>query len=193
MRPKKTGTDEVSETGGEAVAAKRRRRDGRGWGPFSGAQLTVIIVAIAVMIMLPVGAFAVVSGSNVFVTDAVTGKQQKVNAAGQAQVEVQTLNVLIASGTTTVDPFTSSPIFSDLTVSHYHGVRLFVGETGAAPTSQTATVTSSLVPFVLDSFVMNTNDITRFYEVPGYKMSLSVLNGTPDPATFTWRLYGRTN
>jgi flagellar basal body-associated protein FliL len=193
MRPRKSGKDELSEMGTEAVAGKRRSRDGRGLGPFSGAQLTVIIVAIAVMILLPVGAFAVVSGSNVFVTDAVTGKQQKVNAAGQAQVEPQTLNVLIASGTTSVDAFMSSPIFTDVTVSHYRAVRLFIGESGAAPTSQTATVTSSLVPFVLDSFVMNTNDITRYYEVPGYKMSLSVLNGTADPATFTWRLYGRTN
>ena len=193
MRPKKVNMDAVPESGTEAIADKRQRRDGRGWGPFSGAQLTVIIVAIAVMILLPIGAFAAVTGSNVFVTDAVTGKQQKVNAAGQASVEVQATTVLVASGTVTVDPFTSAPIFSDITVSKYRGMRLFIGETGAAATSQTATLTSSLVPFVLDSFVMNTNDITRFYEDPGYKVSLSVLNGTPDPATFTWRLYGRTN
>jgi hypothetical protein len=193
MRPRKVNVDAGSESGGEAVVAKKRRNDGRGWGPFSGGQLTVIIVAIAVMILLPVGAFAAVAGSNVFVTDATSGKTQVVNAAGQAEVEVQAKTVLIASGSSTVDPFTSSAIFSNITVERYRGMRLYLGESGAAPTSQTATLTSSLVPFVLDSFVMNTNDISRFYDDPGYKVSLSVLNGTADPATFTWRLYGRTN
>lgn len=60
----------------------------RGWGPFSGAQLTIIIVAVILMILLPVGAFAVASGSNSFVTDATTGKHATVNANGQLATTV---------------------------------------------------------------------------------------------------------
>jgi hypothetical protein len=49
----------VEETiNGEAVPGKRRRREGRGWGPFSGAQLTVVIVAIAAMFAIPTAALA---------------------------------------------------------------------------------------------------------------------------------------
>ena len=67
------------------------------WGPFSGAQLTVIIVAIAVMVMLPVGAFAV-SGTNSSITDAVSGKQASVNTNGALSVAPSATNALIASG-----------------------------------------------------------------------------------------------
>ena len=42
----------------------RRRREGRGWGPFSGGQLTVIIVTFAALLLFPVGAWAL-SFSNV--------------------------------------------------------------------------------------------------------------------------------
>jgi hypothetical protein len=61
---------------------KSNSRTGRGLGPFTGRQLTAIICVIAVMVMLPVGAFAV-SGTNSFVTDKGTGKQAKVTGAGQ--------------------------------------------------------------------------------------------------------------
>jgi hypothetical protein len=45
---------------GEAVPAKPRRREGRGLGPFSGGQLTIVIVAICAVFALPaaVGAAA---------------------------------------------------------------------------------------------------------------------------------------
>lgn len=59
------------------------RRGGRGWGPFSGRQLTIIIVAVVVIVGLPVGAFAVVSGSNSFITDTVSGAHATVDGAGQ--------------------------------------------------------------------------------------------------------------
>ena len=55
----------------------------RGFGPFSGGQLTLIIVTVVVMVGLPVGAFAVVKGSNSFITDATSGKHAKVSASGQ--------------------------------------------------------------------------------------------------------------
>src|SRR3954468_11693229 len=56
-------------------------------GPFTGRQLTTVIVAIVVMVMLPVGAMAV-TGSNVFVTDATSGARAKVDTAGNVQSKV---------------------------------------------------------------------------------------------------------
>ena len=64
---------------GEASGDVRATR--RGWGPFSGAQLTVIICTLIVMILFPVGAWAV-AGSNVFVTDASNGRRVGVDAKG---------------------------------------------------------------------------------------------------------------
>ena len=45
------------------------RAESRGWGPFTGGQLTAIVITLAIVIGFPVAAFAV-TGSNVFVTDA---------------------------------------------------------------------------------------------------------------------------
>jgi hypothetical protein len=58
---------------------------GRGLGPFTGRQLATIIVAVIVMLMLPVGAWAV-SGSNVFLTDATSGTHAAVNSTGALTV-----------------------------------------------------------------------------------------------------------
>jgi hypothetical protein len=57
----------------------------RTWGPFTGGQLTTIIVAIVVMALFPVGAWAA-SGSNAFVTDAVSGQHASVNSTGALNV-----------------------------------------------------------------------------------------------------------
>jgi len=54
-------------------------------GPFSGTQLTVIIVTVAVLLLFPAGAWAV-AGSNVFVTDSGTGSHAFVSGAGQLNV-----------------------------------------------------------------------------------------------------------
>jgi hypothetical protein len=56
-----------------------RRRDGRGLGPFSGGQLTMIIVTIALVVGFPVAASAV-TGSNSFITDFTSGTHAKVDA-----------------------------------------------------------------------------------------------------------------
>ena len=60
-------------------------RQSRGLGPFSGAQLTIIIVTFALLLLFPIGAWAV-SGSNVFVTDAISGQHASVNTAGALNV-----------------------------------------------------------------------------------------------------------
>jgi hypothetical protein len=179
-----------SESGG---AGLRRGRSGRGWGPFSGGQITVIILAVVVMVGLPVGAFAVVSGSNVFVTDATSGKHATVNPGGQMLVAVKAQTAIVTSGSMTVAPFSSATLFSNKPVGAYGGVRLLLGQTGASPTSQSVNVLSSVVPYVVDSFVMDTADISRFYAVPGVGLSLTVTNGTADPAAYTWRVYGRSD
>jgi hypothetical protein len=57
-------------------------RERRGWGPFSGGQLTAIILGLAFAVAVPVGAHAAVAGSNVFVTDDTSGKHAKVDASG---------------------------------------------------------------------------------------------------------------
>ncbi len=85
MGLRKNQTDVIDGTVGEAGADARRRREGRGWGPFSGGQLSAIIITLAIVIGFPVAAFAV-TGSNVFVTDAASGTHAKVNASGQLSV-----------------------------------------------------------------------------------------------------------
>src|SRR5712691_10411849 len=63
----------------------RRRREGRGWGPFSSGHLTIIIVTVVIVVAFPFAAFAV-TGNNVFVTDASSGNQAQV-ASGQLKVD----------------------------------------------------------------------------------------------------------
>jgi hypothetical protein len=60
----------------------------RGFGPFTGGQLTTIIVTFAVLLLVPIGAWAV-TGSNVFVTDATSGSTAKVDASGSLQTRVK--------------------------------------------------------------------------------------------------------
>lgn len=62
----------------EATRQSETRRPGRGLGPFTGAQLTVLILALVLAVAFPMGAWAV-SGSNTFVTDALTGVHAKVD------------------------------------------------------------------------------------------------------------------
>ncbi|MDP9334683.1 MAG: hypothetical protein M3Q30_15450 [Actinomycetota bacterium] len=85
MRLRKNQSDAIDGTAGEAGAAKRRRREGRGWGPFSGGQLTIIIVTFALLLLFPIGAWAL-TFSNVAITDPGGVNQAKVNAFGQLSV-----------------------------------------------------------------------------------------------------------
>ena len=178
---------------GEAGSDRRLRRGGRGWGPFSGAQLTVIVTAVVVMVMLPVGAFAVVSGSNAFVTDATSGKHAAVNTLGQLTVADGATTVATNFGTMTIDPLATVQLFTGVDGKSFRSVRVIMDETGASPSAQSVTIYSGSVPFVLDNFFMNTQDVSRVYDVPGYQMTMEVTNLSPNPATYVWRLYGRSN
>jgi hypothetical protein len=67
--------------------------------------LTAIIVAIVVMVMLPVGAWAVVSGSNVFVTDATSGVRAHLTSKGELETHLnQALSVTGAVTATQTPP-----------------------------------------------------------------------------------------
>jgi hypothetical protein len=59
--------------------APKRRREGRGLGPFTSGHLTIIIVTLVIVVAFPFAAFAV-TGNNVFVTDASSGVQAHVDA-----------------------------------------------------------------------------------------------------------------
>lgn len=61
------------------------KRAARGLGPFTGRQLTVIIVTAMLVVGLPVGAYASITGSNVFVTDKVSGAHASVSSTGNLQ------------------------------------------------------------------------------------------------------------
>jgi hypothetical protein len=84
-------------------------------------------------------------------------------------------------------------LFTNVNVQPYHGVRLFLGVSGADPTTQQVNVLMSTQPYVLDNFVMNTANVSRFYELPGANMTLSISNNSANDVTYTWRVFGRTN
>jgi hypothetical protein len=62
------------------------RSRGRGVGPFSGGQLTVIVVALMVVLGLPLGANAVVRASSDVITDAHARNHAAVDASGGLSV-----------------------------------------------------------------------------------------------------------
>ena len=68
----------------EAVAGTRQRREGRGWGPFTGAQLTVVVVAIAAMFAIPTAALAAAGAftNNSATVPAVSGTNSNANGIG---------------------------------------------------------------------------------------------------------------
>jgi len=76
---------QASSIVGFGQTPRPRRRPDRGLGPFSGGQLTAIVIAAIVMLGLPVGAFAAVSASNVFISGA-NGGRANVDASGGLQV-----------------------------------------------------------------------------------------------------------
>ncbi len=61
----------------------------RGWGPFSGQQLTVIIVAAIVAVALPVGAWAAVTSQPVSITDATGAHVASVSNTNRLLVDSQ--------------------------------------------------------------------------------------------------------
>ena len=106
-----------------------RRRATRGLGPFSGGQLTTIIVVIVIAVVLPVGAWAV-SGTTVFVTDGTSGVKAKVTSTGQ----LQTHNNGTQTVSGTVTEASPSALVTEYGLGFTQGscVNLFAPPTGKA-------------------------------------------------------------
>ena len=85
MRLRKSHSD-AGQSSREAGAGRPRGREGRGWGPFTGGQLTVVIVAIAAMVAIPTAALA---GSGVFTSASNTTPAVKATNTGSAGIGVQ--------------------------------------------------------------------------------------------------------
>jgi len=67
-----------------AIASREQRRQTRGWGPFSGGQLTTIICVVVVTVLFPAASWAV-TGSSVFLTDPHNNHRAAIDAAGDLQ------------------------------------------------------------------------------------------------------------
>lgn len=76
----------AAEIGGKHDSDDPPRLQDRGWGPFSGRQLTVMIITLAALVMVPGAAYAVATFSNVAIQDPVTGARASVDAAHRLQV-----------------------------------------------------------------------------------------------------------
>ena len=68
------------------LSSKKAESARRGLGPFSGGQLTVIVCTVLVLLLFPVGAWAL-SFSNVAITDPDGVNRAKVNSLGQLSVK----------------------------------------------------------------------------------------------------------
>jgi hypothetical protein len=69
MRFPKHQSGAVDVGDGESERHKADQREGRGLGPFSSGHLTILIVTFAVLLLLPVGAWAAYTVSHVTITD----------------------------------------------------------------------------------------------------------------------------
>ena len=132
----------------EADAPNRADKPrGRGLGPFSGGQITIIIVTLALVVGFPVSALAV-TGNNVFLTDATSGKHATVNSNGQLATQ--------ASGTVTARPQSPNSLFhSEAFVVATNGnanCQLFVNSDAAYPNGAGGTGGMVLTQFHVAAF-----------------------------------------
>jgi hypothetical protein len=90
-----------------------RRREERGFGPFTSGQLTLIVITVLILVAFPFAAFAV-TGNNVFVTDATSGNHATV-ANGRLKVDAGTafglVPTVVTSGTVNATPSMPSQQF----------------------------------------------------------------------------------
>jgi hypothetical protein len=72
-----------------------------------------------------------VSGSDVFVTDAVSAKQASVNTGGQIATVENVPTAVIGTGSVSVPANGSGVLFLTTSVTAYRDIRIFVTQTGA--------------------------------------------------------------
>jgi hypothetical protein len=145
--------------GDDGQPAKRARR-GRGLGPFSGGQLTIIIVTFAVLLLFPIGAWAL-SFSNVAITDPGGVNQAKVDSgknlhtaiAGAAGLNVAAVDAKSNLNTAIHDMGTG-------TAAKVNGF----GQVSAAVTgSVTATAAAPSATFVASGSALNGSPSCAFF------------------------------
>src|SRR5437868_11351509 len=109
------------------------------WGPFTGRQLTTIVIAlIAGVVLLPGAVWAVDSFTNVAIQDPISGAKASVDASHHVIVGDGS-GALSVDGTVSVVPSTSkSPFLGQGTVSNYNSSPKYVIISG--PTSATLAV-----------------------------------------------------
>jgi hypothetical protein len=122
--------------------APKRRREGRGLGPFSSGHLTIIVVTVVIVIAFPFAAFAV-SGSNVFVTDATSGVQAKVDASGNLQTRQN--GAVVVTGAVTALPALPAQ------TGQFHDVVTLVAGCGTAIIAQATTTRGFVVTAIKEN------------------------------------------
>lgn len=164
-------------------------------GPFTGTHLTVIIVTFAILLMLPIGAWAV-TGSGVFITDGPSGTQARVNSAGQLLVGPAGLKTLISHGirndTTTFKKIFESPadkaiVVTSVTINTFVATAVGSGKYFSIAVSKTDASCSTVVRDSSGYTVANVNPpgvgVITLPFVPGFVIppgrALCASNTTP--------------
>jgi hypothetical protein len=131
------------------------REPKRGFGPFSGTHITVIIVAVVVVAGFPFAASAV-TGNNVFISDATSGAHAKVSSTGQLSTTAS------VSGAVTATQAAPSNMVS------------IPGQTGTGgnvcafytPPTGKALVVTSIDVYPINPFPLPTTENVNFYGAP---------------------------
>ncbi len=129
VRLRKSRSDS-GEVCGKARSDERRRRSGRGWGPFSGGQLTTIIVTFAILMLFPVGAWAL-SFTNVAITDPGGVNRAKVDSTGALKIGDGT-GPLTVDGITSARPIAPASAWSASEDATFSAIARLLGPTTSA-------------------------------------------------------------
>jgi hypothetical protein len=180
--------------------AGERQRAGRGLGPFTGGQLTVIVMTFAVLLLVPIGAWAV-TGSNIFVTDATSGTRAKVDSTGNLQTKTNAVTTELKSGSGVPVAASGTVLVPSLDVSKDGQIRVTVGNSsfsasavniGIAHIENPGTSGANAIDS-LDLFTVPIGqNISRSYAVPGrtIEVSASPANGHAGSTVF-FTIFGR--
>ena len=108
-------------------------------GPFTGRQLTTIILGVVLAVAFPVGAWAV-TGTNAFITDAASGQHAMVDSGGNLHTSIASVNAIPPNqfsvpATYVNNTFSGLPIAADAVGTRY-AISSFTVTSGFAATVQ---------------------------------------------------------
>jgi hypothetical protein len=177
----------------------RRRRQGRGLGPFTSGHLTIIVVALVIAVAFPFAAFAV-TGSNVFVTDATSGARAKVDSLGELQTKANATTVELKSGNAISLAGGNNTIVPSLDVSKQGQIRVTVGNSSLSASSVRIDLIHIENPgpngSAIDGFDSFTvpigGNVSRLYGAPGRTITVNAFptNGQSGSA-ISFTIFGR--